>query len=213
MLVYNNILEGYKAREMAEEYNVSEPQAAKEYFEETFEYDDFNEENIKNKKFICNIHNINCDMYYDYGSDYYFLVKENEPMKQQLSLNEKTLKKIIKESVKRVLNEIGNNVNYQYILHAFTPGIGNDTLPLKTIQDAKPYIEKAAYWDINKYSTSNTSDPEGLIAWGGEGGYWDNVIKLNDNPRYGKPLSQNKLNYIMSKKVNNYNELINKMRR
>ena len=97
MLVYNNILEGYKAREMAEEYNVSEPQAAKEYFEETFEYDDFNEENIKNKKFICNIHNINCDMYYDYGSDYYFLVKENEPMKQQLSLNEKTAKQFFPE--------------------------------------------------------------------------------------------------------------------
>ena len=63
------------------------------------------------------------------------------------------------------------------------------------------YLQSVGYIGYIRIVTNGTIVPK------------DNVIKLNDNPRYGKPLSQNKLNYIMSKKVNNYNELINKIRR
>ena len=48
-------------------------------------------------------------MYYDYGADYYFLMKNNdlqENMKKQMvKLNETQLRRIVKESVNRILKE------------------------------------------------------------------------------------------------------------
>lgn len=78
MLVYNYILEGTQAEEMSEEYGGTQTpeECAAEWFRETFEYDDFTEEDIKYKQYVCAIPEIGCEMYYNYGADYFFCVKK-----------------------------------------------------------------------------------------------------------------------------------------
>jgi hypothetical protein len=65
----------------------------------------------KYKKFIKEIEG--GDLYYDYGADYYFLVQRNNKnesknmtKKNTIRLTESELKKVITESVKKVLNEL-----------------------------------------------------------------------------------------------------------
>ena len=100
MLVYNQILEDYKAAEIAEEYNISEEEAAKMYFENVIEDDDFTEEDIKYSQFVCTMDEIGCDLYIDYGAGYYFAVKSNR-------MNEKRLRHLVRESlVRKVLSNI-----------------------------------------------------------------------------------------------------------
>lgn len=77
MLVYNSILEQHEAREIAEDMQMSEEQAAAMWFIETFDLDlGLNEENIAYKRYIYYIEEIDCSLYLDWYAGYYFLVKK-----------------------------------------------------------------------------------------------------------------------------------------
>ena len=75
MKIYDSILEGYQAREIAEQEGLCEQEAAKRWFEETFEDDRFQEQTIKYYTYVCEIPYIYCTLLYDFGADYYFCVK------------------------------------------------------------------------------------------------------------------------------------------
>jgi hypothetical protein len=75
MNVYNSILEEQTALEIAKEMNFSSVEdAVKFWFINTFN-EEFSEQTIKYKKYICDIPEISCQMYFDYGAGYYFCVK------------------------------------------------------------------------------------------------------------------------------------------
>ena len=77
MLVYGSILEQHEAREIAEEMQMSEEQAAAMWFLQTFDLDlGFNEEYIDYKRYIYDIEEIGCSLYLDWYAEYYFLVKK-----------------------------------------------------------------------------------------------------------------------------------------
>lgn len=77
MLVYNSTLNQHKAREIAEDMQMSEEQAAAIWFLQTFDLDlGFNEENIEYKRYIYDIEEIGCSLYLDWYAEYYFLVKK-----------------------------------------------------------------------------------------------------------------------------------------
>ena len=77
MLVYNSILNQHKAREIAEDFGISEEQAAARWFLQTFDLDlGFNEEYIDYKRYIYDIEEIGCSLYLDWYAEYYFLVKK-----------------------------------------------------------------------------------------------------------------------------------------
>ena len=117
-------------------------------------------------------------------------------------LKESRLNKIIKESIKKVLKEDFGDGYDGYVLHAYIPGLGNKCTLIKSLDDAKKYISNAEYWDITK--GSNSSELSNLIAWGGEGGYWYNVVNKPAWATGGtwKKLSDSQIQYILSKKQN-----------
>ena len=116
------------------------------------------------------------------GYDYY---KEMDENKNRIG----KFDRIVKESVKRVIKESLNS----YAFHCYIPGLGNTAMLIDNISDAFPYINKAEYWDITK--GSNSSEPSNLVAWGGESGYWSNI--MND-PETNTRLKE----LILSKKKN-----------
>jgi hypothetical protein len=76
-LIFNEILEDYKAEDMAIEYGISKDEAAVEWFKGVAIEDNFEEGNLpKYNKFITDIPELDADLYYDYGAEYYFLAKE-----------------------------------------------------------------------------------------------------------------------------------------
>lgn len=91
VFICNEILEDYKAQEMAEEYGLSEEEAAIEWFNEITTEADFEEQNMpKYSKFISDMPDAECELYKDYGAGYYFLVRRaHEPLK--ISNGDKTL--------------------------------------------------------------------------------------------------------------------------
>ena len=78
MVLISHILNGTKAVEIGEQEGLDEQEAAKIYFENTIESDEDFEQNKmpKYNRFICHIDYIDADLYYDYGANYYFCVKE-----------------------------------------------------------------------------------------------------------------------------------------
>ena len=76
MLVYDLILEQYKAEEIADEQGITVNDAAAYWFKEVFGENDFNEEEIIFKDFIMHIPEIGCDLYLEFYCNYYFLVKQ-----------------------------------------------------------------------------------------------------------------------------------------
>lgn len=75
--IYDGILESYHAREIAEEDNITEEEAAKRWFSEViFEGEGHEDEMPTFHRFIDKIDD-EWDMYYDYGADYYFAVNNN----------------------------------------------------------------------------------------------------------------------------------------
>ena len=139
MLVYNSILDYNQAQEIADDLNISVEEAAKKWFEETFE-GGFDEEEIKYKKYICEIPYIGCDLYYDYGANYYFCVKSEKikeskkTSKQLIRLTEGDLHKIIKESVNNILED-NDYVKYPKYSSPYDDKNKNDdfqTKPLKS---------------------------------------------------------------------------------
>ena len=88
------------------------------------------------------------------------------------------------------------------ILHYSIPKQGNNGLHINSLEDAKPYIKNATYWAITR--GDSTSEPENLVAWGGEGGYWNNYID-KDFPTHKngwKQPSESIIKLILSKKLN-----------
>ena len=80
-LISSSILEGYQAFEMAHSCDLQkENKAAAERFSNTAEEGDFEpaEKLPKYHWFICHLPYVQADLHYDYGADYYFLVKEVE---------------------------------------------------------------------------------------------------------------------------------------
>ena len=77
-LIYNSILDDYKAQEMADEYGLSEEEAAAEWFKGVAEGGDFEEGQIPtHRQFVMEIPELECEMYKDYGAGYYFLIKND----------------------------------------------------------------------------------------------------------------------------------------
>ena len=109
--------------------------------------------------------------------------------KKLIRLTESDLHRIVKESVKRLIKESFS----PYTFHCYIPGHGNEVMLIDNISEVSPYINKAKYWDISK--GNNSSEPSGLVAWGGEGGYWSNIL---NNPETNTRLKE----LILSKKKN-----------
>lgn len=76
--LYDGIIESYKADEMMKEEGFeSEEKAAAAWFEEVTADNAWSDGEIpKYNKYICELPQSGADMYYDYGSDYYFAVKK-----------------------------------------------------------------------------------------------------------------------------------------
>ena len=124
--------------------------------------------------------------------------KMNESVgRKTIRHTESELKNLIRESVKRVLNE------EKYVFSCYIEGEGNYKTTVNDIRQLTPYIQKAKYWDISK--GWNTSEPENLVAWGGEGGYWNNFLEKQDWAKEGvhwnKP-SEKIAKLVLSKKKN-----------
>lgn len=81
------------------------------------------------------------------------------------------------ESVDKCLNESMG----EYVCHYFTPGKGYETLSVDDLNKIKPFIQNTKYWDVSK--GMNSTDPNNLIAWGGEGGFWYNFL---NKPEWAK---------------------------
>ena len=80
-LSYPSILEGYQAYEMAGSCDLQKENAAATEWFRNVAVEDFFEEEMQMPKyhwFICHIDEVDADLYYDYGADYYFLVREVE---------------------------------------------------------------------------------------------------------------------------------------
>ena len=78
-LISTSILEGYQAYEMAHSCDLQkENKAAAEWFNNVTEAGDFEpaDKLPKYHWFICHLPYVQADLHYDYGADYYFLVKE-----------------------------------------------------------------------------------------------------------------------------------------
>lgn len=79
--IYSSILEGHQAYELAGSCDLQkENKAAAEWFSAVADDGEFEmvEKLPKYHWFICHIDSIDADLHYDYGADYYFLVREVE---------------------------------------------------------------------------------------------------------------------------------------
>lgn len=75
--IYDGILEQIHAAEIAEEENITEEEAAKNWFKEVmFEGEGHFDDMPTYHRFVDKIDD-EWDLYYDYGAGYYFAVNEN----------------------------------------------------------------------------------------------------------------------------------------
>ena len=77
--IYSSILEGHQAYEMAGSCDFQkENKAAAEWFSNVVEEGYFEpaEELPKYHWFVCRIDSMDAELHYDYGADYYFLIRE-----------------------------------------------------------------------------------------------------------------------------------------
>jgi hypothetical protein len=66
---------------MADEYGLSEEEAAAEWFKGVAEGGDFEEGQIPtHRQFVMEIPELDCEMYKDYGAGYYFIIKKDDVM-------------------------------------------------------------------------------------------------------------------------------------
>lgn len=79
--MYQSILEGHQAYAMAGSCDIhKENKAAAEWFRGIAEDGEFEEVNALPKYhwFVCRIDSMDAELHYDYGADYYFLIREVE---------------------------------------------------------------------------------------------------------------------------------------
>lgn len=148
-LIYQHILNAYEAEEMAEDNNCSVEEVLCQWIDNVGYEGEFTEEEMpRYHRYICKT-NEGFDVYYDYGADYYFFVDDrnlHENKCKKIRLSESMLKKIISESISKILNEINNNPKYtHYAVNRATNKIingweygGYDTKELKS--DMKYYF-------------------------------------------------------------------------
>jgi hypothetical protein len=98
-IIFSDIIEDYQANEIAEEYGISEEQAAAEWFKETAGEMDFAEDNMPaHREFVMDIPELNSELYHDYVGEYYFLVKKAEP-----SMSPMTIESAVRKSINRLI--------------------------------------------------------------------------------------------------------------
>lgn len=99
MKVYDTILDGYQADEIAEDYKLGySNEAAVLYFKNVIYDGEFVEENMpKYHRYVDTIDG-EYDVYYDYGADYFFCVHKE----QNMSVNEA---RFLRDSIRRILKE------------------------------------------------------------------------------------------------------------
>ena len=115
--ILNVILDSHEALEIAENNGYScEEDVAASYFNEIYYESEWELDELpKYSRFIKSIEA--GDLYYDYGAGYYFLVKSGHINENKsIRLSESELHNLIKESVKTVLNEIGDSPWGQFAL-------------------------------------------------------------------------------------------------
>ena len=87
----------------------------------------------------------------------------------------KSLSEAIKESI---LNEARMKFCVNYFNKVWDKILTNDW---KKVVSSEP-VSGASYWDVSDMNSYNTSEPDSLIAWHGEGGYWANKYDISKHP-------------------------------
>ena len=86
--IYSSILEGYQAFELAGSCDIhKEYKAAAEWLSNVADEGFFEPVNHlpKYRWFVEHIDNIDADLYYDYGADYFFLVREVQKNEKEMA--------------------------------------------------------------------------------------------------------------------------------
>ena len=151
------------------------------------------------------------------GADSYFARKDQDKMhkKEQDAMRRNTKRSMDaadkrplhrKGSLNRAFDESKSHVNEgqaPYTLKLMT-GNGGVVFNLHDLNDIKRCgSEDVRYWEVLDNRYNNTTDPKALIAWGGQGGYWDNASSDTPvNPYAGHQYPENVRKYILSKKKN-----------
>lgn len=144
-----------------------------------------------------NNYRINAHKFAHDGVDAYFARKDQDKMHNKEKENMKRADKRAmaaadkrplhrKGSLNRAFDESKRHLREstgQYLFHCYIEGQGNESMLVDDLNQIKPYIQKAKYWDVTK--GWNATDPNNLIAWGGEGGYWYNFLNKPDWAKEG----------------------------
>ena len=141
-----------------------------------------------------NNYRINAHKFAHDGVDAYFARKDQDKMHNREKNNMKRAdKRAMAAADKGPLHRKGslnrafeskNRMNEgmgKFVFHCYRQGQGNDTMLIDDLNEIKKYIGDAKYWDVSK--GDNVTDPNNLIAWGGEGGYWYNFL---NKPEWAK---------------------------
>ena len=131
------------------------------------------------------------------GADSYWARKDQDKMykKEKDSMKRNTKRSMNaadkrplhrKGSLNRAFDESKQKVSEstgRYLYHAYIPGKGNFNGFINDLNELKPIIKQAQSWDVTQ--GWNATDPNNLIAWGGEGGFWDNFLNKPDWAKEG----------------------------
>ncbi len=102
-IIYTEVIDDYQAQEIAEEYGISEEEGAAEWFKGVADVLDYAEDDMPlHREFVMDIPELNSKLYHDYGVGYYFLVKNSEPSQAPMAM-ENTIRRAIRESLKRLV--------------------------------------------------------------------------------------------------------------
>ena len=167
--------------------------------------DSYNHPEDSNGNQFASNHGIDAHKFAHNGVDAYWARKDQDKMhkKEQDSMKRNTKRAMDaadkrplhrKGSLNRAFDESKSHVNETvggYVFRCYRKGIGNDSMIIDDLNAIKPYVKDATYWDIAK--GWNVSEPENLVAWGGQGGYWAAML---EDPK----LSPRAKQYILSKR-------------
>lgn len=167
--------------------------------------DSYNHPEDSNGNQFASNHGIDAHKFAHNGVDAYWARKDQDKMhkKEQDSMKRNTKcamdaadKRPLhrKGSLNRAFDESKSHINETvggYVFRCYRKGIGNDSMIIDDLNVIKPYVKDATYWDIAK--GWNTSEPENLVAWGGQGGYWDAML---EDPKLSPRVKQ----HILSKR-------------
>lgn len=160
---------------------------------------------------------INANKFSHEGADAYWARKDQDKMHKtekdkmkradkrwQAAADKRPLHR--KGSLNRAFDESKiNESNCKYVFHYIgRPEKGNEVMCIDDLNDIKPYIKDALYWDVTK--GNNSADPNNLVAWGckeGKGGYWYNFLNkpewAKEGVHWNKP-SERERQLVLSKR-------------